>query len=162
MIDSKTKMEAFLRMMNDYHQTIKHRGLPALVLASGRWFQGRASSNDYESAKQWRKKNRATAKECYYNAQSFCLDHEDATYFEGYAVFTDLSQPAEHAWVAMPDGEVVDFTFEAAERIAKRDKLPCDTSDTLYVGVEVPTEFIRETMSKREWFESLAEEFFAS
>ncbi len=154
-------MEAFLRTMDEYHRTIKHRGLPALILADGCWFHGRASSNGYESTKRWKKKSRPTAQECYYNAQSFCLDHGDARYFEGYAVFDDLGLPAEHAWVAMPDGKVVDFTFEAAERIAKRQGLPCNTRNALYAGVEVPTVFIRETMRTSEWFDALAEEYFS-
>lgn len=153
-------MEAFLRVMDDYHHTIQHHGLPALLLANGRWFQGRASSTRYDSARQWSKKHRPRAKECYYNAQSFCLDHEEGRYFEGYAVFPSLYPPAEHAWVVMPDGQVVDFTLEAAERIGKREALSCDTHATLYVGLEVPTAFIRETMLTREWFESLVEEYF--
>ena len=61
----------------------------------------------------------------------------------------------------MPDGKMVDFTFEAVERIAKAQGLPCNTRDTLYAGVEIPTKFIRETMLTREWFESLAEEYFS-
>lgn len=154
-------MEAFLRMMDEYHQTIRYCGLPALVLAGGSWFHGRVSSSSYDSAKRWRQKNRPMAQECYFNAQSFCLAHREARYFEGYADFDDLGSPAEHAWVAMPDGGVVDFTFEAAERIAKRQGLPCDTRDALYAGVEILTGFIRETMPTREWFESLAEEYFS-
>jgi hypothetical protein len=162
MNNARTEMEEFLRRMDQYHRTINHRGLPAHLLAGGRWFQGRANSNRYDSAKQWRKKNRPEAQKCYYNAQSFCLSEADARYFEGYAVFTGLGLPAEHAWVAMPDGNVVDFTFEATERIAKQKGLSCDTRDTLYVGLELPTEFIRETMLTREWFVSLADEYFAS
>jgi hypothetical protein len=154
-------MEAFHRMMDEYHQTIKHCGLPALVLAGGSWFYGRTSSNGYDSAKRWRQKNRLTAQECYYNAQSFCLAHSEASYFEGYADFKDAGFPAEHAWVAMPDGKVVDFTFEAVERIAKQQGLPCITRDALYAGVEIPTDFIRETMLTRDWFEGLAEEYFS-
>jgi len=103
----------------------------------------------------------ADGQECFFNAQSFCLAHREARYFEGYADFDDLSSPTEHAWVAMPDGRVVDFTFEAVERIAKRQGLPCNTRDALYAGVEIPTQFIRETMLMREWFEALAEEYFA-
>src|SRR5437667_1282214 len=130
MNNTRTEMEEFLRVMDQYHRTINHRGLPALLLAGGHWFQGRASSDGYDSARQWRKKHQPTAKECYYNAQSFCLDHEEVRYFEGYAVFIGLGLPAEHAWAEMPDGNVVDFTFEAAEQIGKQEGLPCDTRDT--------------------------------
>jgi hypothetical protein len=161
MPDSRKSMEAFLRMMDEYHQTIKYGGLPALVLAYGSWFYGRASSNGYASAKQWRQKNRPMAQECFYNAQSFCLAHGEAKYFEGYATFDDVGSPAEHAWVVMPDGKVVDFTFESVERIAKRRGLACNTHDTVYAGVEIPTEFIRETMLTRAWLEGLADEYFS-
>jgi hypothetical protein len=160
MNNARTEMEDFLRVMDQYHRTINSRGLPALLLAGGHWFQGRASSDGDDCARQWRNKHRPTAQECYYNAQSFCLDHEEARYFEGYALFTGLGLPAEHAWTAMADGNVVDFTLEAAELIGKQERLPCDTRDTLYVGLEVPTEFIRAAMLRREWFDSLAEEYF--
>jgi hypothetical protein len=153
-------MEAFLRTMDDYQQTIAYRGLPSLLLASGRWFQGRGSSNGYAIARQWQRKHRPTANECYYNAQSFCLDHEDARYFEGYAIFTGLQIPEEHAWVAMPDGGVIDFTLEAAERIGTRKGLSFDTRDALYVGMEIPTAFIRDAMAISEWFDSLVDEYF--
>jgi hypothetical protein len=160
MNDARTEMQDFLREMDQYHRTINARGLPALLLAGGHWFHGRASSDGYDCARQWRNKHRPTAQECYYNAQSFCLDCEEARYFEGYALFTGLGLPAEHAWTAMADGNVVDFTFEAAELIGKQQGLPCDTRDTLYVGLEVPTEFIREAMLTREWFDSLADEYY--
>lgn len=152
-------MEECLRALDDYHRTIDHRALPARLLAGGRWFQGRADSDEYDAAKRWRTKHRPKAGQCYYNAQAFCLRHEEASYFEGFAVFTGLGQPAEHAWAAMPDGNVVDFTFEAAERIAMKKQLPCDTRDTLYVGLEIPTEFLVEAVLRREWFESIADEY---
>jgi hypothetical protein len=154
-------MAAFLRCMDDYHQSINERGLPALLLAGGQWFEGRASSSGYRSAKDWKRRNRPRTNDCYYNAQSFCLEHEEARYFEGYALFTPGIGPDEHSWVVMPDGKVVDFTFEAVERIARRKGLRYDAADTLYVGLEVPTEFIRETMLTSEWFDSLAESYFA-
>jgi hypothetical protein len=159
MKNARTEMEDFLREMDQYHRTINFRGLPALLLAGGHWFQGRASSDGYDCARQWKNKHPPTAQACYYNAQSFCLDHEEARYFEGYALFTGLGLPAEHAWTAMADGTVVDFTLETAELMGKQELLPFETRDTLYVGLEVPTEFIREAMLTRKWFDSLAEEF---
>jgi hypothetical protein len=161
MMDRRKDMEAFLCMMDEYHRTIAYRGLPARLRASGRWFQRRACSSGYDSARQWKRKHRPTAHECYYNAQSFCLDHESARYFEGYVVFAGLHVPAEHAWVAMTDGKVVDFTLEAAEQIGKRNGLPCDTRDALYVGLDIPTEFIRERVLTSDTFGALADDYFA-
>jgi hypothetical protein len=160
MIDHRTMMEEFLQSMDEYQQTIAYRGLPLLLLASGRWFQGRSNADRYISSRQWKNKRRPKAKDCYYNAQSFCLDHEEANYFEGYAMFTGLQIPEEHAWVAMPDGNVVDFTFEAAEQLGSRKGLSFSTRDTLYVGLEIPTDFIRNTLLTNEWFDSLVDEYF--
>ena len=60
----------------------------------------------------------------------------------------------------MADGKVIDFTLEAAETIGARKGLSFDTRDTLYVGLEIPTAFIRDTMSTTEWFDSLVDEYF--
>jgi len=160
MNDGRATMEAFLRTMEDYHRTIAYRGLPSVLLETGRWFQGRIESEAYDSAKQWKAKQQPKEQECYFNAQSFCLDYAEARYFEGYALFVGLQVPAEHAWIVMPDGNVVDFTLEAAELIASSEGLPCDTRDALYVGVEIPNAFILETMADREWIDSLADEYF--
>ena len=161
MNDTRAEMEAFLRWMNEYHRTIDYRGLPALLLEGGRWFQGRADVNKYENARQWKKRNRPKTNDCYFNAQSFCLKHDEARYFEGYALFIAGLQPDEHSWVVMPDGKVIDFAFDAVERVATRKGVTCDASDTLYVGLEVPTAYIRETVALTEWFDALAEEYFA-
>jgi hypothetical protein len=160
MSESKKSMEAFLRQLVEYQEGINYYGLPAILLACGSWFYGRVSSDEYDSAKQWRQKHRPAVQECWYNAQSFCLAHEEARYFEGFATFDDVGEPADHAWIVMPDGKVVDFTFEAAERMAKRQGLACDTRDTVYAGVEIPTTFIRQTMLTRVQFEGLADEYF--
>jgi hypothetical protein len=159
MNENRRTLEAFLRTMEDYHRTIAYRGLPSLLLASGRWFEGRRSSEDYDSAKKWKSKHDPKEQKCYYNAQSFCLDHVEARYFEGYALFTGLNVPAEHAWAEMPDGNVVDFTFEAMEEAATCGGVSCDTRDTLYVGLEIPTAFVRDTMIVRDWFDDLAEDY---
>ena len=42
----------------------------------------------------------------------------------------------------------------------KREMLICDTRNTLYMGIEIPTEFIRATMPTREWYDSLVDEYF--
>jgi hypothetical protein len=156
------ELKTFLQFMNDYHKTINHRGLPALVLEGGSWFRGRASSNAYDSARRWKKSNVPKIKDCFYNAQTFCLDHDEARYFEGYALFRPRFGPDLHSWVVMPDGNVVDFTFEAVEQFAKRKLLSVRAGESLYAGVEVPTGFIRKWVSTSGWFDSLAEEYFAS
>jgi hypothetical protein len=147
--------------MDSYHQTIGHRGLPALLLSQGVWFHGRGGSNDYQSTRRWRKTNRPKAQDCFYNAQSFCMDCDEAAYFEGYVLCLPTLDPAEHAWFAMPDGKVVDFTLEAMERVANQEGVPCDTRKALYVGLGVPTAFIRETVAATGWHDSLAEEYLA-
>ena len=162
MNDAKAKMTDFLRVLDQYHRMINHCGLPAMLLAGGLWFEGRTGSDSYESAKQWKKRNRPKTQECYYNAQFFCLEHEDSRYFEGYAMCMPHFGPAEHAWVVMPDGKVVDFTFEQLERRVKREKLSLATTTSLYLGLEVSTQFIRQTMPERKFVESLAEEYFGS
>jgi hypothetical protein len=71
MKENRRTLEAFLRTMEDYHRTIAYRGLPSLLLGSGRWFEGRRSSEDYDSAKKWKSKHNPKEQEYYFNAQSF-------------------------------------------------------------------------------------------
>jgi hypothetical protein len=90
MFDHMTTVMDFLCEMGEYHQTIVYRGLPSLLLASGRWFHSRSHADRYVSSRQCTKKQRPTAKECYYDAQSYCLYHEEVNYFEGFAMLTGL------------------------------------------------------------------------
>jgi hypothetical protein len=60
----------------------------------------------------------------------------------------------------MPDGKVVDFTFEALERQAKRHGLACDTSRALYLGLEVPRDFFRKVWLREEAVLPVAELFY--
>jgi hypothetical protein len=133
--------------------------LAAALLKHGCWFRKRASSDDYETTKQWRKLNRPRMKQCYYNSQLFCSEHDSARYFEGYVATRDL--PFLHAWVVMPDGFVVDFTLEALERSNKRRSGgTTGSTEALYFGVEVPQQSIREAMMSG-WIEPLAPRLFS-
>jgi hypothetical protein len=67
----------------------------------------------------------------------YCMYH-DVRYFEGYARHDD-GFLVPQAWVVMPDGQVIDFTWEAMDRKLRRDGIPSDTSGAVYFGVEVPT-----------------------
>jgi hypothetical protein len=137
-------------------------GFASLILAKGEWFHGRANAADYEITRLWAKQQKPRAKDCYYNAQQFCINCGDFRYLEGYVLIHPID-PMEHAWVVMDDGRIVDFTLEAMERKAKKQhKLVVDTSDALYLGVEVPRLFVMEHIVSTDNFESVAELFHAS
>lgn len=132
---TKKEMRHYLWQWKD------HFPLAGLVLKKGQWFIGRAESDDYEIALEWRRRRKPQAQECHFNSQQFCTDCHDVRYFEGY--FFVGGTPIEHAWVVMDDGKVVDFTVEALERKAKRDKsIFIDPMTPLYCGVAVPRSFI--------------------
>src|SRR5262245_64638528 len=104
---TKKEMRHYLRQWKD------HLPLAGLVLKKGQWFIGRARSDEYEIALEWRRRRRPQVQECHFNAQQFCTDCHDFRYFEGY--FFVGGMPIEHAWVVMDDEKVVDFTVEAME-----------------------------------------------
>jgi len=56
---------------------------------------------------------------------------------------------------------VVDATFEEMERAAKEDGIDWDTTDTLYLGVEIPPDFVCKQMIEVGFADPLAELFFA-
>ncbi len=112
--------------------------LARLLLKRGKWFEGRADSHDHATTDGWRKAVRPKPKECYYNAQLFCMEHREGRYFEGYALAGDRFV-VPHAWVVIPDGQLIDFTWEAMDRKLRRDGVPSDTAQALYLGAEVPT-----------------------
>jgi hypothetical protein len=123
------------------------RGLKSLarearyLAANGTYFVGRAHSNEYQSARQWRKDNRPKIKQCYLNSQLFCAECEDGRYFEGFAC--DPWPLFKHAWAVMPDGKVVDFTFEARDRVLQREDKNYKPAPVEYVGIHVPVEYFR-------------------
>lgn len=156
---TREMMTTFLDGLVRYQLSIGARGLESLLLAQGFWFEGRAESKDHEPADQWRKRNRPKAKECFFNAQQFCIDEKKARYFKGYALSDSTGIPVEHGWAVLA-GQVIDFTFEAMERSARRQKILIETRTTLYLGVEVPTHFVRQRMAEEGASEAVAEKFY--
>jgi hypothetical protein len=128
---TKKEMRHYLRQWKD------RSPLAGLVLKKGQWFIGRAKSNDYEVALEWRMRRKPKAQECHFNSQQFCTDCRNVRYFEGYLLIG--GPPIEHAWAVMEDGKVVDFTVESLERKAKRDKsIFIDTMPPYIVGFWSP------------------------
>src|SRR5262245_58530918 len=73
-----------------------------VALKYGNWFYGRADVADYEVTAAWARRRRPRAQECFYNAQKFCLDHAEYSYWEGYYLIPGI--PMHHAWIVMDDG----------------------------------------------------------
>lgn len=75
-------------------------------------------------------------KECFENAgRQMIWDEGGLTYVEGYAYAADLEGlPIHHAWLATPDGEVIDPTWGS-----HNDRSP----GTAYHGVPIDSEFLR-------------------
>ena len=156
----KSDMEAFLQMMAKFHMENGQASLPALLLEKGSWFEGRADSDEYAASKQWKKKRKPEAQDCFYNSQEFCAEGNGTQYFEGFVIVQSGIIPSEHAWVVMQDGRVVDFTLEALEVIVAENGNTVDSRGALYVGVEVPSAIIAERLAKTGWYESIAELFY--
>jgi hypothetical protein len=131
---TKKDMLKYLRMWSP------RDAFAAMILSKGVWFLGRASADDYESTKQWKKTKKPRAQQCFYNSQRFCAHFNGTRYFEGYVLIAGL--PMMHAWVVMDDETVVDFTFEAAQRKTRREEGFVETLDPLYFGVEIPRQFL--------------------
>lgn len=161
-IDLTEAITPHLRSLITYYEGIGHKSVEPLLLEKGCWFEGRRHSDDYPTAKAFRKKNRPKAKQCYNNAQLYCCEDSSARYFEGYALIRPSLSPAEHAWVVMPDGGVVDFTFEALERQSKFEEIPCNTAGTVYLGLEIPQPFVRRKLLEDEETQPLIDLFYAN
>jgi hypothetical protein len=84
-----------------------------------------------------------------------------ARYFEGYMLVQTGLLPDEHGWVVMQDGRVVDFTLEAVEVVAAANGHTVDLRGALYVGVEVPSAFLLKRLGETDWYEPVAEFFYA-
>lgn len=76
---------------------------------------------------------RFKVKECFYNAQMLALQY-DYDYYEGFAVSII---PTEHAWALLPDGQLLDLTW---------DKVRNGTETFDYFGVLIPSKFIAKHM----------------
>lgn len=120
-----------------------------LLLRHGRMYQGRVLSDSVPAWKQWKKFARPQLQDCFCNAASFAIDHDQVRYCEGYWLGP---LPALHAW-NMADGKIIDFTLELVEKKLKRKPdLAC-----LYFGVEVPTIFVAEQIASTEEFAQVAD-----
>jgi len=158
---TKTEMKSFLQMMVKFHMENGHAGLEALLLEKGSWFEGRADSDEYAAAKKWKKKKKPAAQDCFYNSQECCMEDNGSRYFEGFVLVQKGLLPSEHAWVVMQDGRVVDFTLEALEVIVAEMGNTVDSRSALYVGLEVPRAIIGERLAETDWYEPIAEIFYA-
>lgn len=117
----------------------------ARLLREGRWFTGRASSNDCEVTRRWAKRMRPQSGECFYNSQRFCLAHDGYAYFEGFYFIGGWPMP--HAWVVNVYGAVVDFTLEAVLRRARRNRTEYDDRPPLYRGIRIDTDLLRQRVT---------------
>jgi hypothetical protein len=158
---TKNEMESFLRTLATYQTESGQAGLPALLLEKGSWFEGRADSDEYAVTKQWKKKRKPEAQDCFYNSQEFCAEVKGSRYFEGFVLVQTGLLPSEHCWVVMQDCRVVDFTLEALEVIVPDKGLTVDSRGALYVGLEVPRAIIVERLGETGWYEPIAELFYA-
>jgi len=121
-----------------------------LLLRHGRMYQGRVLSDSVAAWKRWKKTAKPQLQDCFCNAASFAIDHDQARYCEGYWLGAML--PTLHAW-NMVDGQIIDFTLELVEKKLKRKPdLAC-----LYFGVEVPTIFVAEQIADTEQFAQVAD-----
>lgn len=121
-----------------------------LLLRHGKMYQGRVHSDSVAAWKRWKKTARPELQDCFCNAASFAIDHDQARYFEGYWLGAML--PTLHAW-NLVDGQIIDFTLELVEKKLKRKP---DLA-SLYFGVEVPTLFVAERISSTEEFAQVAD-----
>lgn len=124
----------------------------------GEHFISRAPSQSLPLTKDWAKYHRPRARQCFMNSQKFALHNDCARYFEGY--WSAQRVPVWHAWVVI-DGRVYDFTAEACKRKLRRegirDLLGPDDQD--YFGLQVPTEFIRESILKTKLWQSVLSDY---
>lgn len=159
----KNEMKACLRWLAKYHTDFHvEPGMPELLLKTGGlWFKGRADSDEYADAKKWKKKHKPKAQDCFYNSQQFCMQYHGSRYFEGFVLSKKGLGAEEHAWVVMQDDRVVDFTMEAVEAVLAKKRHVEDLSGALYFGLEVPKEFIVETIAETGWYDCIAELFYA-
>ena len=110
----------------------------AALLQHAETFVVRQSVNAFPAAVAWQEENRPQPKECYRNAQSFSI-HSRAEYYEGY--WAKEGRAVHHAWVVV-DGEVIDLTAEAGDRLKRKLGISPAVSPGVYCGMLVPTEFI--------------------
>ena len=160
----KDELVSYLRMIET--QLAGEKCLESVLLAKGVWFEGRTDSYDYEEAAKWKKTFKPKIKECWYNAQTFCVEMygvlENVRYYEGYVLTRPGISPAKHGWIVMPDCQVVDFTAEAVEvAMAEKGHL-VNTRGALYVGLELPIELVVFSRNEADSCEALGHEYFCN
>jgi hypothetical protein len=124
-----------------------------LILKQGEWMIGRKLAKDYPVCASYQKRRRPKVKQCFYNSQIFvALENADgAKYYEGF--MCDGMIAVMHGWVVMPDGNVVDFTLEARDKLLKNES---DKDAIVYLGVEIPVDFIRKKIVELKYCTALA------
>ncbi len=93
-MDRRARMAEYLRYLDAY---LRQRGSPSregLLLARGRWFEGRSDAVAVEAVARWKQEHRPRAKDCSFNAWRFCLDEPAALYVEGYAIASSGGLPS--------------------------------------------------------------------
>ncbi len=114
-----------------------------VLLDKGMSFETRISTYDGDDLERWHRLAKPKVGECFYNAQQFAEHHEGVKYYEGLAV---TFMPTIHAWNVMPDGSVVDFTYDARDKMFRAQKMR--VTPVTYLGVEIPEEFVTKMAHK--------------
>lgn len=111
-------------------------------------FAGRSPTDDVPAVRDWLERYPAQPGQCYRNAQFLCLSgSHEVQYHEGYWSYRP-ELAVHHAWAVL-DGRVIDTTAEAADRLLEGHGLaPDDPAADAYVGIHVPTPFIRERLAR--------------
>lgn len=95
------------------------------------------------AASRWAARAKPRWHKCYANAGEFAVSHKNAAYYEGFWRYSADNDPVHHAWVVL-GGEVIDFTAEDVDRRARRQGVALlPPGDQQYLGVYVPTDFVR-------------------
>jgi hypothetical protein len=142
-------------IMVQYHQ---------LMLDKGTWFTGRKIAKDYPETQLWKKRHKPKMKECFHNSQMFVLMKDDdgfeAKYYEGF--MCDGLIVVQHGFVVLGDGNVMDFTLEARDAWYKRTKTKQieRTEPIVYLGVEVPVEFLKKKVVETKMWQPYAQCYY--
>ncbi len=115
----------------------------AALLALGREFRGRTRSSAVRDAARWKDPVKPRWHRCFGNAGQFAVSHKKAAYYEGFWRYSAEDDPVYHAWVRL-DGQLIDFTAEDVSRRGRRRRFTLlPPAEQEYLGVHVPTEFVR-------------------
>ena len=79
---------------------------------------------------------------CFYNAQRIALRFDDATYVEGFVLFSKYDILFDHAWVEL-DSKVVEVTYH---------EQPHTPHQSAYIGVEYDENTIRDVRAEHDKF----------